>query len=270
MMRLLLVARSILKALEFLDEVDFENRKFQRATSFKGCAFRKAPRFHNCLLHQNTDFTDAEFLDTASAGSAMAYRTLKLDMEEKRARQEQLRFYALEMKSRRHSEKRKFMKFISWMYGAMSDYGQRIFLPLAWLVYLFAAIYPLLRSKIQRTADLDAASIPSLAFHFSIKQIVRPFGVFSLFIGFWFLGENSTFKSPNPAPHHRGHASIVLEPRASAPHRPRGALALQDRVRKTGPMRDGPPRGLFPETGQVVITPPDVCSKITPPLRGSR
>ena len=172
---------------KFLDEVDFENRKFQRATSFKGCAFLKAPRFHNCRLHQNTDFTDAEFLDTTSAGSAMAYRTLKLDMEEKRARQEQLRFYALEMRSRRHSEKRKFMKFISWMYGAMSDYGQRIFLPLAWLVYLFLLFTLFYAAKFKGLPNLDAASIPSLAFHFSIKQIVRPFGVFasSSASGFW-------------------------------------------------------------------------------------
>ena len=163
---------------KFLDEVDFENRKFQRATSFKGCAFHQAPRFHNCRLHQNTDFTDAEFLDTASPGSAMAYRTLKLDMEEKRARQEQLRFYALEMKSRRHSEKRKFMKFISWMYGAMSDYGQRIFLPLAWLVYLFLLFTLFYAAKFKELPDLDAARILPLSLHFSIKQIIRPFGVF--------------------------------------------------------------------------------------------
>ena len=163
---------------KFLDEVDFENRTFQRATSFKGCAFHKAPRFHNSRLHQNTDFTAAEFIDTTSAGSALAYRTLKLDMEVKRARQEQLRFYALEMKSRRHSEKRKFMKFISWMYGAMSDYGQRIFLPLAWLVYLFLLFTLFYAAYFKGLPNLDAASIPSLAFHFSIKQIIRPFGVF--------------------------------------------------------------------------------------------
>ena len=172
---------------EFLDEVDFENRKFQRATSFKDCAFHQAPRFHNCRLHQNTDFTAAEFLDTTSAGSAMAYRTLKLDMEEKRARQEQLRFYALEMKSRRSRENRKFLKFISWLYEVTSDYGQRIFLPLAWLVYLFLLFTLFYAVKLKELPNLDAASIPSLAFHFSIKQIVRPFGVFgsSSSSGFW-------------------------------------------------------------------------------------
>ncbi|MCY4384778.1 MAG: pentapeptide repeat-containing protein [Nitrospinae bacterium] len=174
---------------KFLDEVDFENREFQRATSFKGCAFHKAPRFHNCRLHQNTNFTDAEFMDTTSAGSAMAYRTLKLDMEEKRARQEQLRFYALEMKCRRHTEKRKFMKFISWMYEAMSDYGQRIFLPLAWLVFLFLLFTLVYAANFKGLPNLDAGSIPSLAIQFSIKQIVRPFGLFGHSSIFQLVGE---------------------------------------------------------------------------------
>ena len=164
---------------EFIDTAMFENRNFQQATDIRNCTFHKAPRFHGCQLHQYTDFTDARFFDTASPGSAMAYRTLKLDMEEKRARQEQLRFYALEMKSRRHSEKRKFMKFISWMYGATSDYGQRIFLPLAWLVYSFLVFAFFYAAYFKGLLDLDAASILPQSLHFSIKQVIRPFGVFA-------------------------------------------------------------------------------------------
>ena len=267
MMRLAFGGKVDFEDSKFLGEVDFENRKFQRATSFKGCAFHKAPRFHNCLLHQNTDFTAAEFIDTTSAGSALAYRTLKLDMEEKRARQEQLRFYALEMKSRRHSEKRKFMKFISWMYGAMSDYGQRIFLPLAWLVYLFLLFTLFYAAYFKGLPNLDAASIPSLAFQFSIKQIIRPFGVFRPSSLLSLLGKTSSsnlFALPLII-------TATLQSFLSLVLLLLTALAARWRFKiETEPMRDGPPRGLFPETGLVVITPPDVCSKITPPLRGSR
>ena len=108
-------------------------------------------------------------------------------MEEKRARQEQLTFYALEMKSRRQTEKRKFLKFISWLYEAMSDYGQRIFLPLAWLVYLFALFTFFYAAYFKELLDLDAASILPQSLHFSIKQIIRPFGIFSSSSpsGFW-------------------------------------------------------------------------------------
>ena len=163
---------------EFLDDVNFNNRKFRQETSFNNCTFHKAPRFHGCQLHQETDFTDVRFLDTASPGSAMAYRTLKQDMEEKRARQEQLRFYALEMKSRRREEKRKFLKFISWLYEATSDYGQRIFLPLAWLGFFFLIFTLIYAAYFKELLNLDAASILPQSLNFSIKQIIRPFGVF--------------------------------------------------------------------------------------------
>ncbi len=163
---------------EFLDDVNFNNRKFQQSTNFSECTFHKAPRFHNCLLHQETDFTDARFLDTTSPGSAMAYQTLKLDMENKRARQEQLKFYALEMKSRRTAEKRKILKFISWLYEATSDYGQRIFLPLVWLAFFFLCFTLFYAGYFKELLDLDAASILPKSLHFSIKQIIRPFGVF--------------------------------------------------------------------------------------------
>ena len=164
---------------EFLDNVSFNNRKFRQETSFKACIFHKAPRFHDCQLHQETDFIDARFLDTASPGSAMAYRTLKQDMEEKRARQEQLRFYALEMKSRRSEERRKFLKFISWLYEATSDYGQRIFLPLAWLGFLYLIFTLIYAAYFKELLNLDAASILPQSLHFSIRQIIRPFGVFA-------------------------------------------------------------------------------------------
>ena len=174
---------------EFLGEVNFENRKFQQATSFRDCIFHKAPRFHKCRLHQDTDFTDAKFLDTKDDEAARAYRTLKLDMEEKRARQEQLRFYALEMKSRRSEEKRKFLKFISWLYEATSDYGQRIFLPLAWLVYSFLVFAFFYAAYFKGLTDLDVARILPRSLHFSIKQIVRPFGVFASSSLYEFFGK---------------------------------------------------------------------------------
>lgn len=176
------------EGVTFLGHALFENREFQQATNLRQCTFHKAPRFHGCQLHEDTDFTDAKFLDTASPGSAMAYRTLKLDMEEKRARQEQLMFYALEMKSRRSEEKRKFLKLISWLYEATSDYGQRIFLPLAWLAFFFWCFTFFYASYFKELLDLDAANVLSQSLHFSIKQIVRPFGVFGFSSTFGLLG----------------------------------------------------------------------------------
>ena len=162
---------------EFLDNANFNNRKFQQSTNFRECFFHKAPRFHNCSLHQETDFADARFLDTSSAGSAMAYRTLKQDMEEKRARQEQLVFYALEMKCRRSEEKRKLVKFLSWLYELTSDYGQSISRPLLWLgcsYFIFATFYTIFFNVFQ-VDSLDNPDSLHIFFRFSLEQIVRPF-----------------------------------------------------------------------------------------------
>ena len=185
---------------EFLDEVNFNNRNFQQATDFRDSTFHKAPRFHGCLLHQETDFTDSRFLDTTSPGSAMAYRTLKLDMEEKRARQEQLRFYALEMKSRRHAEKRKLVKFLSWLYEKTSDYGQSVSRPLLWLgglLLVFAIIY---RSFfVALLIDcLKNTEIWLLSLRFSVEQIISPFSTFNLSSLFQLLGKDAPNISLSP------------------------------------------------------------------------
>ncbi len=163
---------------KFLDEVNFNNRKFRQETSFKNCTFHKAPRFHNCQLHQDTNFKDAKFLDTKSDDAIGAYQTLKLDMENKRARQEQLMFYALEMKSRRSEEKRKFLKLLSWLYEKTSDYGQKIFLPLVWLVcsyFICATIYTIFFNELLKEHMVHTDNL-HLFFRFSLEQIVRPFG----------------------------------------------------------------------------------------------
>ena len=163
---------------ELLGEASFNNRKFHQATEFRECTFHKAPRFHNCNLHQETDFTDARFLDTTSPGSAMAYRTLKQDMEEKRARQEQLVFYALEMKSRQRTTKKKLLKFLSSLYGMTADYGQSVSRPLLWLGYsylIFATIYTIFFNELLKEHLINSDNL-HLFFSFSLEQIVRPFG----------------------------------------------------------------------------------------------
>ena len=166
------------EGVEFLDYAFFENRIFRKRTIFKNCIFHIAPRFHGCRFHQDTDFTDARFLDKQGDEAARAYRTLKLDMEEKRARQEQLTFYALEMKSRRSAEKRKFLKFISWLYEVTSDYGQSISQPLILLGFsfaFFAIIYAILFLAVPMV-NCEKTDILVLTSRFSLEQIIRPFG----------------------------------------------------------------------------------------------
>lgn len=101
-------------------------------------------------------------------------------------------FYALEMKSRRSEEKRKFLKFISWLYEATSDYGQRIFLPLVWLGYLFALFTLFYAAYFKGLPEFNVKGILPMSLQFSIKQIIRPFGVFGPSSLFPFLGKASS------------------------------------------------------------------------------
>jgi hypothetical protein len=83
----------------FHGDLTFENRKFEKKTIFKEVIFEKAPKFHNCNLHQDTDFQGSEFRDTFTEGAERAYRSLKLMMNNKSAGRESGMFFSLEQRS---------------------------------------------------------------------------------------------------------------------------------------------------------------------------
>ncbi len=145
-------------------------------TSFRETTFYNAPEFHNAVLHQNTDFTSAKFLDTKSDGASRAYRTLKLAMGNVRARDEEAMFYALEQKSLRHqSETSWSVKTMSWFYEMLSDYGRRFTLPVLWLLVVlvfFTAEYSILANA-HTPPDLGDSAL------FALDQMVRPFKALS-------------------------------------------------------------------------------------------
>jgi hypothetical protein len=74
-----------------------------------------------------------------------SFRTLKLAMEDTRARLSESNFFKLELKARRRRRDRDIWEQVfSDLYGAMSDYGASAFRPVIWLVgalFGFAALY---------------------------------------------------------------------------------------------------------------------------------
>ena len=94
--------------------IDFNNRRFTDTTRFRGTIFERAPKFHNAVLHQDTDFEGAKFRDVRSPDAERNYRTLKLAMETLRSRREEAMFFALEQRSLRHQPATPRMeKFVS-------------------------------------------------------------------------------------------------------------------------------------------------------------
>ncbi len=194
---------SFKKAL-FIRKARFNNRHFLDTTDFSKCIFRWAPSFHNSQLHQDTDFEEADFQDKKSYGAERAYRTLRLAMENVRARREEGKFYALEQQSLR--EQRKIMIFeaisalfnktswrkdkpkeillelgtaiwdwmVSGLYEITSNYGRSSGRPLIGLVLLtvfFMALYGGLSFNSKGGEAWEEGKISV----FTVQQVVRPF-----------------------------------------------------------------------------------------------
>lgn len=165
------------KGAVFKDRIDFSNRHFLEATDFSEVVFEIAPEFHNCVLHQDTDFSGAQFKDTKGKHAARAYRTLKLAMGDVRARNEEAMFYAKEQDSLRHRKDTPWsIKIMSWAYKALSDYGRSYVRPLVVLV-LMTACFSLAYGLWE--VGLGGSNDPGGTFTFAMTQIVRPFLVWT-------------------------------------------------------------------------------------------
>ncbi len=155
----------------FNGSASFLNRQFLDTTSFKGCVFQQAPAFHNCTLHQDTNFDGTKFLDMSSEDAVRAYRTLKLAMENVRARQEEAMFYALEQKSLRS---RKDTPWSVWtashLYHLTSNYGRTFLRPLGWLLGVTVVSFFIY-------AAFGSISLWGHLVDFTIEQLVRPLSV---------------------------------------------------------------------------------------------
>lgn len=155
--------------------VSFTNRNFRSTTSFRNVIFEKAPKFHNCELHQDTDFTGAVFKDKKSKHASRSYRSLKLAMEQMRARDEHARFYALEQKSiRKLKETPGWVKLTSMLYEVTSNYGQSALRPLVGLTLTFVLAMTLYQFMI----GFNAVNF-TIAVDFAFDQIIRPFSAWA-------------------------------------------------------------------------------------------
>ena len=163
----------------FGNAVDFSNRIFKAKTNFEKTTFTLAPKFYNSSLHQDTIFPPQRYFeDTQSKEAASAYRTLKLAMENVRARREEAMFYALEQRSLRNDpEVSKTSKFISLLYEKTADYGQSLNRPIIYLVVVVLGFFGVYFVVALNYAD-SKVSICDLAIKtlgFSFKQAFQPF-----------------------------------------------------------------------------------------------
>jgi len=158
----------------FAAKADFQNRAFKGKTKFDDCHFAVAPEFHNATLHEDTSFINTNFDDTSNSSAAASYRTLRRKMEEHRSKQNQSKFYALELRSVRMSGALQgTAKFLSYLYDMFCGYGLRMGRPIAWLFginFAFTCLYFTIGLNYKQNHFFPN-------FKFTMEQLVRPFYV---------------------------------------------------------------------------------------------
>lgn len=130
----------------FFKVADFSNREFKGRTIFgisEGCAtqFDEAPLFHNCILHQDTTFSDAIF-STATmprGATAKAYNTLRHAMSQQQSTREEQRFLRLELDAERAAAPQA-TRWIYAIYKKVANYGFSIWSPAFFLILIPAVI----------------------------------------------------------------------------------------------------------------------------------
>jgi Pentapeptide repeats (9 copies) len=131
------------KDVIFKGRCDFSNRAFRDQTNFAGAKFGEVPIFHDCELHQDTEFTCEESFPKRPAGTSeasRAYRTLKLAMNKHQATKEEQFFFRREMREERlvmwrSGDWRKQMRSVVYFfYEKLSDYGSSVLIPFLWLL----------------------------------------------------------------------------------------------------------------------------------------
>ena len=163
--------------VNFNGQARFTNRHFLESTDFGGGLFKKAPEFHNCSLHQDTNFDGRQFEDHSSE-AVRAYRTLKLAMEKVRSWTERARFFAYEQQSlRAHPDTPHWVKLFSRLYEITANYGQSCMRPVAWFAGTFAVFF-LVYLAFKAKVPITWADIGDVA-RFGLQQIFRPFQAFS-------------------------------------------------------------------------------------------
>ena len=120
---------------------------FTRQQVLKHAIFNGAPKFFNCDLHEDTDFsrvewpkalpTDSEQIDNA----IRAWERLELMMSQLEKPLDRHRFYRLKMRTRRQNDSR-FLRMFSRLFEVTCDYGWGISRAAVWWIshWLVAAV----------------------------------------------------------------------------------------------------------------------------------
>lgn len=172
-----------------IGELNISGRILKYPLRFIETNFRKSPKLHDVKIPQGSLFPAYDYYhDKSGERSVKAYRTLRLAMEEQRARDEEGMFYRLEqetiLNTRSNSPK---IVYFSYWYNILSRYGTNYRRPLMILfavIIMFSFLYSLILSPVLGPTYQFDLNIIRSGVIFSIKQVVNPFSMLGDFIPF--------------------------------------------------------------------------------------
>jgi hypothetical protein len=135
----------------FSNVVRFENAKFQSSTSFAGAEFVKSPpKFHGATLHEGTQWHGVEWPKKLpnreeAQQHVYNYERLKQEMERLKKHEDELIFFAREMRAKRIVDGEwSAAGLLNWAYDAFSAYGRSVARPaLGFAVTLLLGAVPI-------------------------------------------------------------------------------------------------------------------------------
>lgn len=135
----------------FADITNFSTTVFRRSVSFADATFYAfPPNFHEATLHSDTDWVGARWpappLDIDNAKRHVRYyQRLKQVMEALKKHEDELDFFAREMKAQRVVDGKWSGRWaLNGLYGALSDYGRSVLFPTFYLIISIAAFFAFL------------------------------------------------------------------------------------------------------------------------------
>jgi hypothetical protein len=116
----------------FPKSVSFINSEMKNETDFSASKFSEPPKFFGAKLHEGTDWSNVDWPLPANRENAAefvhAYERMKLEMDRLKRHEDELKFFALELQSRRVSAGPVRGLPIT-LYGLLCDYGQSYWRP---------------------------------------------------------------------------------------------------------------------------------------------
>jgi uncharacterized protein YjbI with pentapeptide repeats len=167
----------------FRSEASFTNAKMRSGTSFEGTTFEvRPPEFFGTKLHQDTEWHGIRCPRATTQEDAKSflrrYECLKLEMDRLKKHEDELKFFALELRSRRVLDGR-WKGLPIALYGCLCKYGFSYGRPFLGLLFVAVLGTPLFLlhfgiSKYENAIGVSVANLTLLAHSDSAKTSLVP------------------------------------------------------------------------------------------------